>query len=92
MSENEAGSIFVNNIFVHSNSSAKVAKIFDREITSMYVRVCAVFCMYVRVYVCMYVCMYVCVCVRRPGGVVVKISNFQPDGWEFYTTRGRKKI
>ncbi len=22
---------------------------------------------------------------------MVKISNFQPDGWEFYTTRGRKK-
>ncbi len=26
----------------------------------------------------MHVC--VCVCVRRPGGVVVKISNFQLDG------------
>ncbi len=35
---------------------------------------------------------YVCVCERWPGGVVVKISDFQPDGWEFYITRGRKKI
>ncbi len=33
----------------------------------------------------------VCVCERWPGGVVVKISDLQPDGWEFYTTRGRKK-
>ncbi len=30
------------------------------------------------------------VCVR-PGDVVVKISDFQPDGWEFYTTRGQRK-
>ncbi len=44
---------------------------------------------YVRTSMYVYVC--VCVCVRRPGGVVVKISNFQPDGWEFYTIRGREK-
>ncbi len=35
--------------------------------------------------------MCVCARVHETGGVVVKISNFQPDGWEFYTTRGRKK-
>ncbi len=42
---------------------------------------------------CVCVCVHACVggWVCRPGVVVVKISNFQPDGWEFYTTGGRKK-
>ncbi len=45
-----------------------------------------------KVCVCVGTYTHVCVHTWRPGGVVVKISNFQPHGWEFYTTRGRKNM